>query len=272
MTLSYARLLLFFCTMLPASVVADDAVSLTFCYEDKQLLPYYTGEGDSGAALPGVTIEHLKAAVAQSATPITLRFVRRPWLRCLQQLELNEVDALVATYRKSRQKFAVYPTTEYGELDADRAMSSHASCLVHRFDMDIAQKIARADGKLVVSRPLGHSNPEYPLHIKVLPVHSQHQALQLVVSGRVDATTTLCQVNGVNGADPSVSEHQLILVYPPLYQTTGYLVFSKNFYQQHQAVAQQLWLLLADSIEPQRYYDYLHYPDTPKRDDSRKQP
>lgn len=223
----------------------------------------HTGAGHATASLPGVTIEHIKASVALLPTPVALHFARLPWLRCLHKLELNQVDALVATYQPERQHFAVYPTTADGKPDPARAMSSHASCLVHRSDNDIQRKITEGTDTLVVSRPLGHSNPDYPASIQVVMVHSQQQALELVVSGRVDATTTLCRVNGVDGADPIIQRNPLVLVYPPLYQTTGYLVFSKAFYQQHTAVAQQLWQLLQNTITPQRYYDYLHYPDTP---------
>ncbi|MDP2713910.1 ABC transporter substrate-binding protein [Rheinheimera sp.] len=239
---------------------AEHNVTLTFCYEDKQLLPYYTGEGHAAAYLPGVTIEHLQASAA-AAGNIRLAFVRFPWRRCLQKLEQNEVDALVATYLPQRSDFAVYPMTADGKPDPARAMSRHATCLVHRADNDIQHKITQQHGGLVVSRPLGHSNPDYPAGISVVQVHSQQQALELVLSGRVDATTTLCKVNGVAGADRQSLRKPLRLVYPPLYETTGYLVFSKGFYQRHPALAEQLWQLLGRTIEPQRYYDYLHYPD-----------
>lgn len=140
-------------------------------------------------------------------------------------------------------------------------MSSHATCLVHRADNDIQHKITRQHGNLVVSRPLGHSNPDYPAGISVVQVHSQQQALELVLSGRVDATTTLCKVNDVAGADRLSQRKPLVVVYPPLYETTGYLVFSQAFYQRHTALAEQLWQVLDATIQPQRYYDYLHYPD-----------
>lgn len=258
--------LIWLCALLPFSIVAGNGLRLTFCYEDKQLLPYYTGEGDTPAYLPGVTIEHLKASVALLPTPVTLKFVRLPWLRCLHKLELNEVDALVATYQPQRSHFAVYPTTAEGEPDPTRAMSQHASCLVHHKNNDIEHKISQGTDTLVVSRPLGHSNPDYPASINVVTVHSQQQALELVVSGRVDATITLCRVNGVDGADPIIQRTPLVLVYPPLYQTTGYLVFSNAFYRQHDVAARQLWQLLGTTIKPQRYYDYLRFPDTAKLD------
>lgn len=55
------RIVLFCCVCQLASFMAQakQQVTLTFCYEDKQLLPYYTGEGHVAPNLPGVTIEHL---------------------------------------------------------------------------------------------------------------------------------------------------------------------------------------------------------------------
>lgn len=256
------RIVLLLCLspLLSFATRAEHNVTLTFCYEDKQLLPYYTGEGHTAPYMPGVTIEHLLASAA-AAGNIKLAFVRFPWRRCLQKLEQNEVDALVATYLPQRGDFAVYPTTADGNPDPHRAMSSHATCLVHRADNDIQHKITQPHGTLVVSRPLGHSNPDYPASVSVVPVHSQQHALELVLSGRVDATTTLCKVNGVAGADRLSQRKPLVVVYPPLYETTGYLVFSKAFYQRHPALAEQLWQMLGSTIQPQRYYDYLHYPD-----------
>ncbi|GAB2932407.1 substrate-binding periplasmic protein [Rheinheimera gaetbuli] len=259
--MTYPIVLLLCLSLLLAFVTrAEHNVTLTFCYEDKQLLPYYTGEGHVTPALPGVTLEHLHATAAVAGN-VKLIFVRFPWRRCLQKLEQNEVDALVATYLPQRSEFAVYPTTADGKPDPGRAMSSHATCLVHRADNDIQQKITQQHGNLVFSRPLGYSTPDYPAGISVVPVRSQQQALELVLSGRVDATTTLCKVNDVAGADLLSQRKPLIVVYPPLYETTGYLVFSQAFYQQNTALAEQLWRLLNSTIQPQRYYDYLHYPD-----------
>ncbi len=85
-------------------------------YEDKQLLPYYAGNNADIPPTPGATIEHLQQATA--AADISLELLRMPWLRCLQLLEDNLVDALVAAYSQERAHYTHYPTNTHGQPDA----------------------------------------------------------------------------------------------------------------------------------------------------------
>jgi len=104
-----AMILVMSSTIAIASPPSTDNASiiLRFCYEDKQLLPYYAGNTSEIATAPGATIEHLQAATA--AVGINLELQRLPWLRCLQLLETNETDALVAAYSPERAHYTVYP-------------------------------------------------------------------------------------------------------------------------------------------------------------------
>lgn len=62
------RLLLLFIvlTVLTALPVQATETRLRFCYEDKPLLPFYSGHGLVPADPPGAAIEHLRAAAAAS--------------------------------------------------------------------------------------------------------------------------------------------------------------------------------------------------------------
>lgn len=235
----------------------DHSVQLRFCYEDKQLLPYYAGDGESVASPPGVTIEHLQASVA-SISELTLQLQRKPWLRCLQLLEQNKVDALVATYSTERLSYAEFPLDNQQKPDISRAMSSHTTCVIQRPGSAV---MARREEPLVIARPLGYATPDYPDNVTIVSVQSQQQAFELVVQQRVDATTTLCEVNGIKA--PADMTPGLEIVYPPLYQITGYLVFSKGFYQQHKKLAEQLWRALATHRDESRYFEYLLLPQAP---------
>ena len=229
-------------------------VQLRFCYEDKQLLPYYAGDGELVASPPGVTIEHLQASVG-SISELSLQLQRKPWLRCLQLLEQNRIDALVATYSTERLSYAEFPLDNQQKPDIDRAMSSHATCLIQRPGSAL---MTRREEPVVIARPLGYATPSYPDNVSIVSVRSQKQAFELVMQQRVDATTTLCEVNGIKA--PSDMTPGLEIVYPPLYQITGYLVFSKHFYRQHQVLAEQLWQALATHRDESRYFEYLFLP------------
>ena len=244
-------LLLVFLTLAPCNSWADDAIPFRFCFEDKQLLPYYAGKGTQVATPPGGTIEHLQAAL-RAMPQLQLQLQRKPWLRCLQLLEQNKIDAVVATFTPARVYFAVFPMRADDTPDPSRALSHQASCLVQRQGDDVKSRQAQG---LVYARPLGYAVPGYADNISVLPVESQQKAIELVLQGRVDATTTLCEVDKITV--PVDLADGLQLVYPPLYEATGYLVFSKAFYQQHHDQASTLWLELIKHRDASRYLRYL---------------
>ncbi|QBL08983.1 amino acid ABC transporter [Rheinheimera sp. D18] len=232
-------------------LLANEPVKLRFCYEDKQLLPYYAGNGAQIPTPPGATIEHLQEGIAL-VPQLKVTFERRPWLRCLQLLEQNKVDAVVATYNELRLSFAVFPLDENNAPDSRLALNQHATCIVQRVGDNVTQRLK--DG-VVMARPLGYVVPEYPSGVSIVPVQSQQQAFSLVKLGRVDATTTTCEINTVQL--PNMLNEQLEVIHPPLYESTGYLVFSKAFYNQHSKLATELWRTLQQTQNPNRYYQYL---------------
>lgn len=242
----------------PATEAAITTPVLTFCYEDKQLLPYYTENSSDIPSRPGATIEHLRLATEQVG--ITLNLVRMPWLRCLQQLEDNKVDALVAAYDQDRAYFTEYPRQPDGSADTTRSINQLGLCLAHRFDNPIEQKL-KAQQPLTVSRPFGYKPISFPATTILVGVQSPDNALDLVINGRVDATTVLCQLNGVDARERHLNLLPLQLMYPPLHQSFGYLMLSKAFYRQHPQLSEQLWRALPQTLDKLRYLEYLSYPD-----------
>lgn len=234
------------------------STTLRFCYEDKQLLPYYTGNGQGIPDMPGATIEHLRLAATKVG--IALQLVRLPWLRCLQQLEDNSVDALVAAYDESRAHYTRFPAKPDGTADPARAINQLGLCLAYRYDNPLPDKLA-AKKEITVSRPLGYRPIPFPDLTILIPAHSAAQALELVISGRVDATTVLCQLNGVNTQEQQISRIPVVLLYPPLYQSDGYLMLSQRFYQHYPDLAENLWQALPQTLNKANYTDYMRYPD-----------
>jgi polar amino acid transport system substrate-binding protein len=245
-------------------VVADEAIAnnkpvLRFCYEDKQLLPYYTGDGQHTPAIPGATIEHLTQAAKQS--DITLQLLRRPWLRCLQKLKDNSVDALVAAFDADRAHFTVYPQLPDGQADISLAINQLGLCLAYRYDNPLEEKINQPTNSITLARPLGYKPINFPANTVLVKAHSPAQALQLVTEGRVDTTTVLCQLNGIAAKERQLNLMPLKLLYPPLHQSYGYVMFSKAFYQRYPKHAEQLWQNLPKTLSKQRYLHYLNYPE-----------
>lgn len=243
-------------TTKPVAVVSNSSATLTFCYEDKQLLPYYAGNSSNVPELPGASIEHLRAAA--TATGVNLQLVRLPWLRCLQGLEDNSIDALIASVEPERLHYTVYPKLANGEPDTTRAFNQLGLCLAHRFDNPITDKINSKTEQLSVARALGYRPISMPNNAVIIGVHSIEKALDLVVSKRVDTTTMLCQLNGLDTKERHLNLLPIQLLYPPIHQSFGYLMLSNSFYQRYPQLSEQLWDALPKTLDKARYLDYLN--------------
>lgn len=238
---------------------APQGTTLRFCYEDKQLLPYYTGNGQGIPDMPGATIEHLRLAATKAG--IVLQLVRLPWLRCLQQLEDNSVDALVAAHDPDRAHYTVYPKLrDDGSPDPAKAINQLALCLAYRYDNSLPDNINHPAKQITISRPLGYKPIPFPQNTVLVAANSPRQALELVVSGRVDATTVLCELNGIKAKEQHLSQLPVLLLYPPLHTSYGYLMLSNDFYQRNPALSEQLWQWLPETLNKQRYLDYMTLP------------
>ena len=232
-------------------------ITLRFCYEDKQLLPYYAGDGAVVPEQPGATIEHLRRATAQVG--IELELIRLPWLRCLQQLEDNSIDALVAAFDTTREHYTVYPKQPDGTPDTAKAINQLSLCLAYRYDNPLIKKLQQQQ-PITLSRPLGYRPIPFPPQTTLVPAHSPEHALDLVISGRVDATTVLCELNGIKAKEQHLEQLPVLLLYPALYKSDGYLMLSNGFYQRYPELAERLWQALPATRDKERYLHYLTYP------------
>jgi len=236
-------------------------VPLKFCYEDKMLFPYYLGSGPLiPAQRPGASIEHLELLI-QKVPQLQLEMVRMPWKRCLAALANNEVDAVIASYHQERTEFARYPLLQQ-QPDPKRAFAEHHTCLVSRQDAEWSWDGQRIIGgnEIVIGRPLGYAAITSPVGQK-FQMHytlSGTMDLDLLKKGRINAVTTLCNINGQQFTAQFIVDRGLKVLHPPLYSNTGYLVFSIDFYQRQQALADSLWNQLALDKGSEIYQRYLN--------------
>ncbi|MDX3774492.1 amino acid ABC transporter [Chromatiaceae bacterium AAb-1] len=235
---------------------AEQKVRLRFCYEDKQLLPYYSGSGQHVPERPGASVEHLQRIVGRTRRVI-LELERYPWLRCQSRLQNAEADAIIAGYHPDRDRLGIYPRFSDSSVDYNRAISHHGNCLVRRHDADEQELLEQ----LTIARPHGYAQLDMPEDIAVVEADSQESAYRLTESGRVNATTTLCMVNGIKGEDPVLHRYHLKVMYPPLTQSSGFLVFSQTFYEKYTELAELLWASMPQykQEDAEVYYDYLYY-------------
>ncbi len=238
------------------------ATLLHFCYEDKALEPYYRGFGSEiPKEYPGATIEHLQQLVAVMPG-LRLQLERLPWKRCLAKLASGETDAVVASYQPERTEFSRFPM-ENGLPDPSRAFSTHQTCLVRKAGSSWHWDGERLTGldSMTIARPLGYAPLIVPGPKQVLMHYtlSGTMDLDLLQAGRVHAVTTLCQIAGQHIVSPFVTERGLEVVTPPLHSNTGYLIFSRRFYQRHHATAEAMWRQLQSNKGSEIYRRYLSW-------------
>lgn len=246
----------------PATAQHPAAAVLHFCYEDKALEPYYRGHGSEiPKEYPGATIEHLQQLVA-SVPGLSLRLERLPWKRCLAKLASGETDAVIASYQPERTEFGHFPMA-HGLPDPSRAFGSHQTCLVRKAGSPWHWDGERLKGldSMIIARPLGYAPLIVPGPKQVLMHYtlSGTMDLNLLQAGRVHAVTTLCQIAGQDIVSPFVTERGLEVVTPALYSNTGYLIFSRSFYSQNQAIAEGLWHQLKSDKGRAIYRRYLSW-------------
>lgn len=223
-------------TSLIACVTAQ-ATTLKFCYESKELLPHYRGEGIlTPSEKPGAAIEIMQK-LDEMLSNVHIEFVREPWKRCLNDLKLGKVDALIARHSVSREVFAKYPKTSKNELDNERAISSTATCFIHKKNVPL-----KWDGHdLYVDLPQGISVPRgYSLvddlkkkGFQIYETVSIKQAHELLFNGRVGISLSDCQHKKL---PTDYVENK-----KPLVENYGYLVFSQQFYSLYPNLAEDLW-------------------------------
>jgi len=251
--INYSLIALLLC--MPMVSFASKLTTLTYCYENKEFLPHFTGNNTNiPTQKPGAEIEILQA-LDKSLANVKFHFLREPWLRCLRSLERGKVDAVIGSYNDERAKFAVFPWHN-GKIDIKRAYLRIDTCLLLQKGIGL-----RWDGKTLTSRkkisiaiPRGYNsiNSFKNKHFDIYLTDSPEKAHSLLFHRRVLASISACNLKKY----PDFIE----LNKDPIKKHYGYFMFSKQFYQQHTELAEQLWNNLAQIDKASYYRKYpTHY-------------
>ena len=227
---------------------SNQVVNVTYCYENKPLLPHFLGSGpDVPMQHPGPSVEILQHL--EKLTPnVKITFVRFPWKRCLNDLQTGKVDAVIGSYNKLREQIGRYPKTKKGEIDTDRNFSTTSSCLLYP-----ENDIVRDGHRLLFEKPMSMSVPSgYGVitdmkrkGFDVYQAPSSAKAHELLFSGRVGASLSNCFLENLPVG--------FVQNTTPINQSTGYLLFSHQFYQRNSNLAETLWHNIT-LINRQDYY------------------
>lgn len=216
--------------------------TLTFCYQDQPLEPYYRTAGSQvPTENPGATIEHLQWLATQ-VPELTLKYVRYPWKRCLLELQRGRVDAVVANYYPEREILGKFPITAQG-IDQSRAFTEQDVCLLSKSAVALRWNgQSFADGPPIVFGYMPRVDlRQHPIAAQVnhVPIDNQRQAIHLLQRNQIQLTTILCAIAGQ--PTPKLDYAELEVLTPSVAHLTGYLVFSHQFFEKNQQLANKLW-------------------------------
>ena len=222
----------------------DDPTRLLFCYEDKELAPYFLGIGaHTPPDKPGASIELLQH-ITQEIPHLSLTFIRQPWKRCLNDLKNNKVDAIIASHQLKRETLGVYPKLN-NQIDPSRALSAHGTCFIKRSETPLLWDGQSLSGLIepTIALPSGYSSLEQleQLPVKVVQTDSANTAHRLLKEKRVDLALSLCKISEKSPHLPQSQYAELEIIFPPLVVKHGYLVFSYRFYDTQSHIAETLW-------------------------------
>lgn len=254
------NLLIFFASLSQYSY-ANSSTELVFCYEDKALIPMFVGVGhEVPIDKPGASIDILNT-IDNQLPNLKIIYQRKPWRRCLRDLANNNVDAVIASYRAERAKFAVYPMTNDNKVADKYAISKFSSCLIGRpnFHKQWKTREVFQNKAFTLAVPngygIGESLKDEPFFIH--NTFSSEKAFELVENNVVDASVGLCQVDDSPVVSYPYENSDVAAIYPPYETIHGYLLFSHEFYNKHTALGKQIWQQLAQINTAKIYLSYL---------------
>ncbi len=233
---------------------------LKFCYEDKQVAPLFIGAGQTIALHePGAVLELIRQ-LDKKLSSIKISYQRKPWQQCVNDLKNNRIDAVIASYGKGRERFAVFPTTQHNTPDTSRALNQVSSCLVggekFREQWRTREIFQQRAFTLALPNGYGLSNTLEKEPFFIHYTHSRDKAFELVDKGVVDATVEICKIGDIEITNFANSNYDLQAIYPPYELQHGYLVFSQQFYEQNKGLSKQIWKKVSTLDSAKLLIDY----------------
>jgi len=228
----------------PISHAQDQASAkpLSFCYQDIELYPNYTGASEAVPEKdPGILVELVQLVAADAGLDVT--FARYPWKRCLALMKLGRIDSVIASFRPERQESMVYPMLD-GKPDNRRMIVLNGYYLYQK-----RGKPSYWDGRqilepnIVIGAPLGYS----------ITAALKDQGLNIVEAGTTEGLMHMLAYDRLQAvAAPGAAADTLlrqnasdyggiIKVSDPLKVNHYFIAFSHQFFDKNPSAADQLW-------------------------------
>jgi len=223
-----------------------DPVEFRIAYEDKDT-PDHTGTTEVPADNPGITVEMLN--LLPSRIPhLKIVFSRKPWARCLLELESGAADAVFASsFKPERLKLGAYPM-QNGKDDRNYRIDTKSYSLYKLRDSPITwdgSRFSHASLGVVAMRGYAIVDDLKKLGIAVSEVDKSENAFRMILAGRIDGFAQLTEVGDYTlQKNPEFSP--IVKVVPPIVAKDYYLQISHQFQAKHPELTWDIWKKLAD--------------------------
>ncbi|MFD2205931.1 substrate-binding periplasmic protein [Kiloniella antarctica] len=241
------------------------------CAENQSYPPYIMGSNDIFSKQnPGVLVEIITAAVEESG--LLLKFIRRPWKRCMKLLEQNKIDGIFASiYRQEREVLGRYPLmlntpNNTPRPDPKRRLHRVVYSLfknktsVFNWNGDTFSSINHSIGT-----PLGYvvvKKLQEDHGIKANTVHLPSKGLRYVAEGHLDAYVLESNIGRNLIRELNLSD-SLIEIKPSFAEYDWYLMISHKLYNAKPRLAEKIWNAIGDYRESHMQQLLEHYRTLP---------
>lgn len=232
------------CSALCAPLFAGEP--LTFCYENKQVLPWHTVEQT------GLNFALFKRV--ETRLGLSFNYQVLPWKRCLAKLKANEVDgAFTVSFSQERRAYGAFPGNE--QADVKKRMHYASYFLVRKKGSDVGwdgHQFTHLNGKIAFQ--LGYSVGELLRELKV-PVDesadSAHNVGRKVLAGRVAGAAMMD--SDVFALMQGPLAPNLEVVATPLVEKAYYLMLSHALVQAKPELAERIWKNIEEIRNSKQY-------------------
>lgn len=212
--------------------------------EDQSDFPYIIGTGDSLQKVnPGITIEMLHMIAKDMDIDLSLE--RKPWKRCLADMQSNRSDGCFsASYKKEREELGVYPKAG-DKVDDSKSLMNSSYSFYAKKEANIGWK--KGDFSTLKGKQIGYIRgfsvgevlKEQKLE-KLSDFKDIKQALNMLSLGRVDALA-LISVSADNEISINSKFSNIEKLEPVISSKPYYLMFSKGFYEKNKKLCEAFW-------------------------------
>lgn len=241
--------------VLAGSATADDNWPLLrLCHEIEDLPPYInTSAANQQLPQPGPIIELLELAARQAEVRLELQ--RRPWKRCIHQLEQGQSDGIfVAIWQPERDAWGRFPgrdPQQNSPVDPHYRLWRVDYPIIARKGSALRWDGTRFEGVSAgLSAPLGYVANQKLKQLGVLAGTPQtsEKALRLVASGRLDGFVLEHKIAQSLIERLGLAD-QLTLLPRPFLVDDWHLPLSHQLYQRQPLLTQRFWQAIAEQRE-----------------------